>query len=302
MPTCPCQVLAPRFMMRLRGLALLLLFLPGDARRRIRIDDSRDHAQQVSAEARDALIPGGLWASVSRRVGPQAGALREGSKHYGRRVGQIEPPSKMVGVREPWFRSGPRRAEVALQVASSPKPAIVEPSADLGPTEMVDLVCKALQDNDSPTLDAGLTTLFRFLTPQGRAAIAPPQAKGGRQGGVELDAFLTEASHPFLVLIGCDEFIVSEATVINATATRGALGTVKLEVRARPDGERLSNSLSSSVANREADTNSTVTRRFLLSLEQQRRPPLTGCWLLKEPLALERSAFQMLNEGSTELW
>ena len=43
-------------------------------------------------------------------------------------------------------------------------------------------------------------------------------------------------------------------------------------------------------------------RQFVLSLEQQRRPPLQGCWLLKEGLAMERSTLQMLNEGSTEQW
>jgi len=103
----PSNLYVHIFMMPLRGLVLSLLFLAGGARRSIRIDDSRDNAQQqdntianrleVSAETQDAFIPGGKEAHVFRRWGPQTGGR------------------KMVGLREPWFRSGPQRAKVALQ-------------------------------------------------------------------------------------------------------------------------------------------------------------------------------------------
>jgi len=86
-------------MVHLRGL-VLFLFLPSGARRSIRIDDSRDDAQQndtlanrlgVSAEERGALIPGVSWARVVHPAGPQASALREASHQYGRRAGHLEP-------------------------------------------------------------------------------------------------------------------------------------------------------------------------------------------------------------------
>jgi len=70
------------FTMQSRGLVLLLLFLPGDARRSIRIDHSHYGAHQqnnvlanslkVSAEAHETLIPGVLRTGVSRRAGRRA--------------------------------------------------------------------------------------------------------------------------------------------------------------------------------------------------------------------------------------
>lgn len=43
-------------------------------------------------------------------------------------------------------------------------------------------------------------------------------------------------------------------------------------------------------------------RTLLFGLEQQRRPPLEGVWLIKEVLPLEQTLFQVLNKGSTEEW
>ena len=44
------------------------------------------------------------------------------------------------------------------------------------------------------------------------------------------------------------------------------------------------------------------TRTLLFGLEQQRRPPLEGVWLIKEVLPLEQTLFQVMNKGSTEDW
>jgi len=75
-------------MIILRGLIILSLFLPGDARRSFRIEDSRHDAQQqsktltkdfeVSAEGKDALLPSGLKSTLFRKgekLLPQGGAL-----------------------------------------------------------------------------------------------------------------------------------------------------------------------------------------------------------------------------------
>jgi hypothetical protein len=40
--------------------------------------------------------------------------------------------------------------------------------------------------------------------------------------------------------------------------------------------------------------------RFLVSLEQQRRPPHLGCWLIKELFSMQKSRLQLLNEGGEE--
>lgn len=40
--------------------------------------------------------------------------------------------------------------------------------------------------------------------------------------------------------------------------------------------------------------------RFLVSLEQQRRPPHLGCWLIKELFSMQKSKLQQLNQGGEE--
>jgi len=94
-------------MMHLCGLVLFLLCLAGGARRSTRINDSHQDTQQqsnmlddsleVSAEAREALIPGGLRTGLSRGAHPGMGALSKES-NYAKRL----------------FRFGPRRAADTL--------------------------------------------------------------------------------------------------------------------------------------------------------------------------------------------
>jgi len=113
-------------MMFLRGLVLLLLFLPDSARRSIRMDDYHDGAQQQnntlanglegSAESQERLIPGGFGMRLYPRAGPRAGALSEGSKQHGRRAERVEPHRA-----EPLFRLGSHRAKAALQADSIPE-------------------------------------------------------------------------------------------------------------------------------------------------------------------------------------
>ena len=50
----------------------------------------------------------------------------------------------------------------------------------------------------------------------------------------------------------------------------------------------------------EAPESAQIKSRFWFSLEQERRPPLQGCWLLKEMLPIKKSVFQELNEGGEE--
>ena len=181
---------------------------------------------------------------------------------------------------------------------------VVHPSPELGVVQMARVLCTALRDQDEAT---ALRTLFEFTTPQGRVALAPPAPQAGRRSSVDEATFVQTASHPLLCLLGCESFrILGEPTVIPPTQTRGGLATVKIEVSPRTSSRLLSRLSSSSApverslaAEGEAPL---PLRQFVLSLEQQRRPPLQGCWLLKEGLAMERSTLQMHNEGSTEQW
>jgi len=77
--------------MHLRGLVLLLLCLAGCARRSMRFNNSHQGVRrqnstlanglEVSAEAREALIPGAFWTDTFRRAGPQTTALSKESKY-----------------------------------------------------------------------------------------------------------------------------------------------------------------------------------------------------------------------------
>jgi len=88
-------------MMHSRSLVLFLLFLPGGARRNIRIGESHQAAQQQSntltdrlavlGESGEALIPGGYGTDPLRRGAARAPkALHGGSKGDGRRGGNLE--------------------------------------------------------------------------------------------------------------------------------------------------------------------------------------------------------------------
>jgi len=109
----------------LRGLGLFLLFLSGGGRRTIRIGDSHHNEQhkqkntlanglQLSAEAQEALIPGGFGTRVLSHASPQTADLE---------------PHRAA----PSFRFGPGRAKVALQGARGSEEDQMRPTA-VGPS------------------------------------------------------------------------------------------------------------------------------------------------------------------------
>lgn len=124
-------------MMHLRDLAFLALFLPSVGRRSMRINEFLNDAQQqnstvashvdVSAEAREVLIPGSSGTRVARRAGLQGGALRAGSQQDDLRPGHIAPHRVA-----PWIRFGPRHSKVALQADSSPEEDYSWPKEEQG--------------------------------------------------------------------------------------------------------------------------------------------------------------------------
>jgi len=123
-------------MMHFRGLVLFLFCLRGCARRRTRIDESHQDVQQqnsrtatgfeVSAEAQEALIPGGLRTGIFRRAGPQTEDLKDKPKQYG---WSDEHPELDHVV--PWFRFGWRRANVNPLVSSSDMKDQLQQTKDL---------------------------------------------------------------------------------------------------------------------------------------------------------------------------
>lgn len=230
-----------------------------------------------------------------------------------------------------------------------------DPNAPLGPGEMVDAVCRALQDNGRSPDNEGYALLYQYMTPQGRTYVAPPPPRNGRLDGVSFEFFLDNACDPVLSLIGCDYYTVVEVSQVPATMTRGGLGTVKVRLASSLNkylasqrctrsegsasiggsaaarvplgsGDKVLQALVDEEEEEGEDVDAAMTDEFeaqepmaairegasrathqqsrtlLFGLEQQRRPPLEGVWLIKEVLPLEQTLFQVINKGSTEDW
>ena len=198
----------------------------------------------------------------------------------------------------------------------------MEPSPELDAAQSVYMVCLGLQQGGRS--DEALERLFNFLTPQGRVAIAPPPAVKGRQGGVKLANFVADADHlTIAVLTTCEKFeLVGEPVISPGSVARGRLAQQMVHVWSDPlcDGGRTNPeaALKALIAASDKDivpileakgrgtprppTPQSMLRldRFVISLDEQRRPPLQGCWLIKELFPMAKTALQELNMGGEE--
>lgn len=144
---------------------------------------------------------------------------------------------------------------------------------------------------------AGLEVCFHFSSDRCRAAM-----------GGSLDAFNVYAQNPtFAHLVHCASWrIVAVGPVIPAATHRGAMQTVLVDVVAvnRRDEEA-----ASTIRNRDrplaaapggdgspspAVSAAVDSRRFLWTLQQERRPPLQGCWIIHEVLYTKNAWQQTL--------
>jgi hypothetical protein len=87
-------------------------------------------------------------------------------------------------------------------------------------------------------------------------------------------------------------------------AAAAAAGRELRQGRQGGEGVEAQEPMSGLASEREAaaKTRQVQSRTLLFGLEQQRRPPLEGVWLIKEVLPLEQTLFQVINKGSTEDW
>lgn len=165
------------------------------------------------------------------------------------------------------------------------------PSESLMPEHVVATLCRGLQHNHVPDADTGLRRLFAFATYECRAALT------ARQGKDSVERFVQHANSPaFISLLGCKSFaLCGEPTLIPGTPTRGSMATVVVEVEEdlgfryrsgleRPEGERALKS---------------TKEKFLFTLVQERRPPLQGCWLVKEVLPMRHHMLFAGDSGGT---
>lgn len=154
----------------------------------------------------------------------------------------------------------PTGALLALSLPSAPAP-------ELGPALVVSALCRGLQHNDVPAVDAGLERLYRFATFECRAALT------ARKGKNSVERFCRYAESPALTdLLHSTAFTVAEdVTLIAGTQTRGALATVVVDVTAADPGFRTRSGLERSAEER---ARRKPPERYLFTMQaRSARPP-----------------------------
>jgi len=170
------------------------------------------------------------------------------------------------------------REDDALQSELYARAAPLAPSPELSVEEVAKATVRGLQRRDTPHPMAGIERLYNFATYKCRKAVT------ARQGADSLERFVqyTETSPAIRPFIACDGVRwLDTPTIIEGTKTRGRLATIPVEIIARK-GFRHPSGFERAGADDVKDEYE--TRRFVLRLEQQRRPPLQDCWLVDELL------------------
>jgi hypothetical protein len=138
-----------------------------------------------------------------------------------------------------------------FQIASC-REDLPQPNSEVSPEELVELCMTYLQYNDLACENSGLEVCYNFSSDRCRAA-----------NGGNLDQFIRYANNPtFQSMVGAlDWKILSVGTEIPGTPTRGAMKTILVDV---------------------APYKGKLSRRFLWTMQKERRPPRQNCWLVHE--------------------
>ena len=179
---------------------------------------------------------------------------------------------------------------------------IKQPTPELNAVEVTTLCMNALQNQKSHD---SLEICFNFSSDRCRAAI-----------GGTLENFIQYANNPvFGSLVNCDNYeIVSIGPIIPGGPQRGEMQTVLIELRkgltvndalkVAAKSRRKRPTLEERLRQRELKETGQVvedqdeytyvddgTRRFLRTLQKERRPPRQNCWLVHEVL-FTKNAFE----------
>ena len=169
-----------------------------------------------------------------------------------------------------------------MQAELTLRHAPTEPHVDLSPETVALACCRSLQWVDFPTPCAGLARCFEFFTFECRKAVT------ARQGGNTVERFqeygvLSPALQPFM---GAHRVSVGQGTFTPAQPPlRGALVSFPVEIQV---AKVLSVQYPSGIQRSGVFDPPSV--HMVMRLEQQRRPPNQGCWLVREILDV-RHAF-----------
>uniref|UniRef100_A0A7S1Z2H3 Tim44-like domain-containing protein n=1 Tax=Trieres chinensis TaxID=1514140 RepID=A0A7S1Z2H3_TRICV len=157
-----------------------------------------------------------------------------------------------------------------------------KPDPSISPELVAVSCCRSLQFVDHPSPDDGLRRIFPFFTWECRKAVT------ARRGGDVLERFvehgsLSPALQPFM---GATRIEVGEGTLTPKTQTRGDLVSFPVKVHG---AAVLAFQHSSGLIRDRVGEEPPITD-MVMRLEQQRRPPMQGCWLVREVLDV-RHAF-----------
>jgi hypothetical protein len=186
-----------------------------------------------------------------------------------------------------------------LQATSDESAEVTFPNPDLNAVEVATLCMNAMKTkkcNDS------LEICFNFSSDRCRAAV-----------GGSLEEFIQYADNPvFGALVNCDDYkILSIGPIIPGGQHRGEMQTVLMDIKkgftvndaikAAEQKQRKRPTIEERLRQRElkerGETEEVVeedrSRRFLWTLQKERRPPRQDCWLVHEVL-FTKNAFQLL--------
>jgi len=146
------------------------------------------------------------------------------------------------------------RAGVPMACASGPTPS-------LAPEQVVEMCMRGLQQPERERR-TGLQLNWDFASGMMRCI---------HRGDFDKFVKWSENSPVFGTMLGCDGFIILMDTLqkLPGTPTRGKMAKLVVDV--------IPYSATSS------------PRKFLWTLQQERRPPLVGCWLVTQVLAIDKA-------------
>jgi len=156
----------------------------------------------------------------------------------------------------------------------------LKPNPDLTAETVAQIVVRSLQLVDYPHPLAGLERCFDFFTFDCRKAVT------GRQGGTSVERFceyglLAPALQPFMGAQSVDLDTAAATYTPAQPPHRGALASLGVTLT----GSSLLRLQHASGLPRWGGVTAEAPRRHMvLRLEQQRRPPLRDCWLVREVL------------------
>jgi hypothetical protein len=168
-----------------------------------------------------------------------------------------------------------------VQNSASTVPDVITANIEMTPEKVVIACMDAMQQNDVPWLNHGLELCFDYSSDRCRAAL-----------GGSLDEFISYASNPtFGSMTNTKSYeIVNVGPIIAGTPTRGSMQTVLVKITQEKWEDKhflwLVNALCYFHSHASFSNLISIHRR---TLQQERRPPRQGLWLIHECIYVENA-------------